>query len=108
MTCGRARIRQHVPPQFQLRGVHGHVQRAQPLLLEPLPVSLRQVGQRHEVAVQEAEPVVVVLRVERLPHAFGQALEEAEEAVVVAKSDVVPRGALELQPEVFVDSLFEQ
>jgi len=46
-------VRKHMTPQAQLRGMHRDVERAEPLLLEPLPVRPCQVRQSHEVTVKE-------------------------------------------------------
>ena len=51
--------------------------------------ALGEAGERGEVAVQEAQPVVVVLQVQAAAHALGQLVDEAELAVVVARADAV-------------------
>ena len=88
---GRGLVAEQIAPQLGLRRMHRDVDRREPLLFEPLPVVLGEVRERDEVAVEEAQPVVVVFHVERLPHALRVALEEAEEAAVVADPDAVER-----------------
>ena len=61
-----------------------YVQRSEALLDDPSQVELGEPGQRREVAVEERQPVVVVLQVQRLAHSRGQLIDEAELAVVVA------------------------
>ena len=104
---GRAAVAQHSPAQLELGCVDRDVQRAEPLLLQALPVVFAEVGQRDEVAVQEGEPVVVVLQIERAAQAFGQALEEAEEAGVVADARAVEGVVRELDAERLVDRFLE-
>ena len=98
--AGRAlRVAQHVRPQLGVGGVDGHEQRAEALGEDALGVELGETGQRREVAVQERQPVVVVLEVEAPPHALGQLVDEAEGAVVVAGPDPVEDGRGDLHPE---------
>ena len=75
------------------------VQRRQALGHDPLEVGLGEPGERREVPVQEAQPVVVVLQVEAAAHALGQLVDEAELAVVVAGADPVEHGARHLGAE---------
>ena len=66
---------------------------------DPFGIELGESGQRGEVAVEERQPVVVVLEVEAAPHALGQLVDEAEGAVVVAGADAVEDGRGDLDPE---------
>ena len=104
---GSAAVAQHSPAQLELGRVDRDVQWAEPLLLEPLPVVLAEVGQRDEVAVQEGEPIVVVLQIERAAQSFWQPLEEAEEAGVVADARAVEGVVRELDAERLVDRFLE-
>ena len=99
---GRGLIAEQVAPQFRLRRVHGDVNRRESLLRESLPVRVGEIGERDEVAVKEAQAIVVVLDVQRLTHALRIAFEEAEEAVVVADLDAVERGILKVDAEILV------
>ena len=94
-----AAVAQHRRPQLGVGRVDRHVQRRQPLGDHPLEVGLGEPGQRREVAVQEAQPVVVVLEVQASAHALGQLVDEAELAVVVAGADPVEDGAGHLGAE---------
>ena len=76
-----------------------HVQRRESLGDHSLEIGLGEAGQRREVAVEEAQPVVVVLEVETAAHPLGQLVDEAELAVVVARADAVEQGAGDLGPE---------
>jgi hypothetical protein len=64
---GDARIVEQDLARFPRRGVHGDVQRRQPILEDPRDVALLHVGECGEVAVGEGEAVIVVAHVERLP-----------------------------------------
>jgi len=64
-----------------------------------LEIRLGEAGQRREIAVQEAEPVVVVLEVEAAAQAGRQLIDEAELAVVVAGADPVEQGRVDLEAE---------
>ena len=66
---------------------------------DALGVELGEAGQGGEVAVQERQPVVVVLEVEAPAHALGQLVDEAERAVVVTGPDAVEDGRGDLHPE---------
>ena len=59
-----SRVAQHPRAQLGIGGVDADVQRRQPLGDDPLEVGLGEPGQRREVPVQEAQPVVVVLQVQ--------------------------------------------
>ena len=75
------------------------MQRRQPLGDHPLEVGLGEAGERREVPVQEAQPVVVVLQVQAAAQALRQLVDEAELAVVVARADPVEHGARHLGAE---------
>ncbi|MNS72615.1 hypothetical protein D3C72_1060330 [compost metagenome] len=93
----------HLDAQLGVGGVHADVQRAQPVLEDALPVRGPHVRQGDEVALQEAQPVVVVHDVERSPKPLRHLVDEAEAAAVVALDDVVEHRELEGEPEVLVD-----
>ena len=76
-----------------------HVQRRQPLGDDAFEVCLGETRQGREVAVQEAEPVVVVLEVEAAAHPLGQLVDEAELAMVVAGPHAVEHGTGDLRAE---------
>ena len=75
------------------------VQRRQALGDHPLEVGLGEAGERGEVPVQEAQPVVVVLQVQAAAQALGQLVDEAELAVVVARAHPVEQRARHLGAE---------
>ena len=77
----------------------GDEERAEAFGQDALGVELGEPRQRGEVAVEERQPVVVVLEVEAAPHALGQLVDEAERAVVVAGADAVEDGRGDLDPE---------
>ena len=94
-----ALVLQHPVAHVVVGRVDRHVQRRQALGDHPLEVGLGEPGERGEVAVQEAQPVVVVLQVQAPPHALGQLVDEAELAVVVARAHPVEHGRLHLDAE---------
>ena len=102
------RVLQHARPQLGLGGVDADVQRRQALGDHPLEIGLGEPGERGEVAVQEAEPVVVVLQVQALPHALGQLVDEAELAVVVAGAHPVEHRAGHLGTQRFAGPLVDR
>src|ERR1035438_4518670 len=62
-------------------------------------VDLGKARERREIAVEEREPVVVVLHVQVAPHALGQLVDETELAVVVASAHAVEDRGGDLEPE---------
>src|SRR3546814_2011494 len=80
-------VAEHLDPHLGIGGVDRHVQRAQPLGHHTLEVGLCEAGEGGEVPVEEAQPVVVVLQVQALPEALRELVDEAELAVVVARSE---------------------
>src|SRR5215207_10626444 len=84
---GDARIVEEDLARLPRRGVHGDVERREPVLENPRDVALLHVGERREVAVGEREPVVVVADVERLTQPLRKALDEAELALVRAAAN---------------------
>ncbi len=91
-------VAQHPRPHLGVGGVDADVERAQALADHPLEVGLGEAGERGEVAVEEAQPVVVVLLVQAGAHARRQLVDEAELAVVVAGADLVEQGRVHLGP----------
>ncbi len=92
-------VAQQVGPDVGVGGVDGDEQRAEPLGQHPLEVHLGEPGQGGEVAVEEGEPVVVVLQRQAAPHPLRQLVDEAELAVVVAGADPVEEGGGDLGAE---------
>jgi hypothetical protein len=80
-------------------GVNGDEQRAQAFGQHPLQVHLGEPGQGGEVAVEERQPVVVVLQGEAPAHSLGQLLDEAELTMVVAGAHPIEEGRGHLHPE---------
>src|SRR6185369_7412595 len=61
-----ARVVEEDLPRFPWRGVHGDIERRQPIFENPLEIALFQVREGREIPVGEGEPVVVVANVQRL------------------------------------------
>ncbi len=89
-------------PQRAVGRVDGNVLRAEALLLDPLPVRLRQVGKGHKIAVQKAETIVIVLQVERTAQPFRHLGQKAERAFVVAGAQTVKERLDELDPQIVI------
>ena len=102
-----ARVAQHAGPQRRVGRVDADVQRRQALGDDALEVGLGEAGQRREVPVQEAQPVVVVLQVQAAAQALGQLVDEAELAVVVARPDPVEQRTRHLGAERFAGPLVD-
>ena len=96
---GSLRIAQHVRPQLGVGRMDGHEQRPEAFGQDALGIELGEPGEGREVAVEERQPVVVVLEVQAAPHALGQLVDEAERTVVVAGADPVEDGRGDLDPE---------
>ena len=105
---GAAPVAQQPGPQLGIGGVDAHVQRAQLLGDDALEIGLGEAGERGEVAVEERQPVVVVLQRQALPHARGQLVDEAERAVVVARAHAVEHRAGEVEPQGHAGVLLDQ
>ena len=67
-----------------------------------------EVGQGDVVAEQKGQPAVVVLEIQRLPHARGKLIDEAEDAFVAAGVLLVHQIGFKLQSDVVVGVLFAQ
>jgi hypothetical protein len=89
-------------PQRAVGSVDGNVLRAEALLLDPLPVRLRQVGKGHEIAVQKTETIVIVLQVERTAQPFWHLGQKAERAFVVAGAQTIKERLDKLDPQVVI------
>ena len=96
---GAAPVAQHLGPHPGVGGVDADVERAQALGQHPLEVGLGEAGEGREVAVQERQPVVVVLEVQAAPQARRQLVDEAELAVVVAGAHPVEQRRVHLDAE---------
>ncbi|PYM06608.1 MAG: hypothetical protein DMD82_08270, partial [Candidatus Rokuibacteriota bacterium] len=86
--------------QLGIGRVHRHVERRQALVDDPPERGLVQIGQRDVVAVEEREPVVIVLHVEAPPHTSRKLVDEAEHTLVRAGGDLARPWRLELEAEV--------
>ena len=92
----------HGAAQLGVHGVHRHVDGADVHLEDAVHLPVVDVGQRDVVAKQEGEPVVVVFKVQRLPHAGGQLVDKAEYALVPAGALLVHKVRLKLQAQLGV------
>ena len=86
-------------PQLGVGAVDRDEEGPEALGEDALGIQLGESGEGGEVAVQEREPVVVVLEVEAASHPLGQLVDEAEGAVVVAGADAVEDGRGDLDAE---------
>ena len=96
---GAPPVPEELGPHGGVGGVDAHVERPEPFGDDPFEVGFGEAGQRREVPIEKGEPVVVVFQVEAAPHAFGQLVDEAERAVVVAGSHLVEHRGGELEAE---------
>ena len=103
----RPRIDQQATAQLRIGTVHGDIKRREPLLLDALPVGRAEIGEGEIGAVEEAEPIVVVLEVKTSALAWRLLVDEAEGAVVVALPQAVEQGLTELDPEPVVGILLK-
>ena len=78
------RIHQKALSQVRFSGVHRYIKRRQPLLIDALPIRLREVGEGEIRAIEEAETEVVILEIQAVPVAGRLLIDEAERTVVVA------------------------
>ena len=107
--AGRAAaVAQETGAEIGVGRVDADVERAETLGDDALEVGFGEAGQRGEVAVQERQPVVVVLEVEGAPHPFRQLVDEAERAVVVTRPHPVEHRARELDAERLPRSLLHR
>ena len=83
-----------------VRGVHGDVERREPLRLDARELVLLEIGQGDVVAVEKRQAEVVVLHVEALPHPARELVDEAEHALVGAGVDLARARRFELEAEV--------
>ena len=96
---GAAAVAEHAGAHDRVGSVYRDIERREPLLEHPLEVGLGETGQCREVAVEEREPVVVVLQVQAAAQPLWELVDEAELAVVVAGADAVEYGSGDLEPE---------
>jgi len=107
-TGGPPPVAQQAGADLGVGGVDRHEEGAQPLGQHPLEVHLGEPGEGGEVPVEEGQPVVVVLHRETAAHAFGQLMDEAELAVVVAGPDAVEDRRRDLDAEGFAGLLADR
>ncbi len=67
---GTARVLQHVAADVGVGGMDADVEWRQTLGDDPFEIGFGEARQRGEVAVQERQPVVVVLEIQAAPHAL--------------------------------------
>ena len=103
---GAPPVAQHAGAHVGVGGVDRDVERRQALVDHPLEVDLREPGQRRKVAVEERQPVVVVLQVQAPAHALRQLVDETELAMVVTGAYTVEDRGRDLEPE-RLTSLFD-
>ena len=92
-------ITQQAGPHVGVGGVNAHVQRREALGDDPFEVGFGEAGQGREVAVEERQPIVVVLQRQARAHTRRELMDEAERTVVVARTHTIEDGTVELEPE---------
>lgn len=92
-------IPQQVLTNRRVGRMNRHVQWAELLCDGALKVGLCEARQRGVVAIQERQPIVVVLEIQTLSQARRQLIDEAELTVVVTRSDLVKEGRVHFDPD---------
>ena len=88
-THPAARILQHPVPDVVVGCVNRHVQRRQSLGNDPFQIGFGEAGKGREVAVEKAQPIVIVLEIQTSTHALRKLIDEAKLAVVVARANTI-------------------
>ena len=92
--------------ELGVRGVDGDVDGADAQINDALSLPLRQIGEGDIVALQKAQPGIVVLKIEGLAHSGGHLVHEAEHTVVGAAAHFVHQIGVEIQPKIQAIFLF--
>jgi len=98
----RGGVAQQRSPHGGVAGVNGHIQRAQMLLVDALPIRFGEVRQGHIGGGQERVAIVIVAQVERAAQSARQLGHEAEGATVSAEAHPVEHGLREGEAQVFI------
>ena len=72
---------------------------------DPPNIVFAHVGQRHIVALEEGQPGIIVLKIQRIPHPRRHLVDEAENALVPAGTVFIHQPLFKFQPQVFVNLL---
>ena len=73
----------------------------------PVEIGRRQVRHRHEVAVKEGHPVIVILDIQGIPESGGHLVHKTKKALVRTGSHPIKHGALEFEPHGFIQCFFD-
>ena len=92
-------VAHHLAAELRVHGVHRHVNGRDAHLQNAVDLPVVDIGEGDVVAEQEGEPVVVVLEIEGLPHAFGQLVDKAEHTLVPAGALPVHEVGLKFQAQ---------
>ena len=103
----RPTVSHHLRPQNRVCGVDRNVDRRDTQINDALNLPGRQIGQRHVVAHQKGQPVVVVLKVQCIPQPLWHLIYKAENTVVGTPVGVVHQIGLKLQPQVLSLAFFD-
>ena len=82
-------VAQEPRPQRRVRGVDRDVDGAHMELRDAPQLPLREVGECDVVPGKEAQPGVIILEIQRLPHPGGKLVHKAEQAAVAAGAGLV-------------------
>ena len=93
--------------ELGVRGVDGDVDGADAQINDALSLPLRQIGEGDIVALQKAQPGIVVLKIEGLAHTGGHLVHKAEHTVVGAAAHFVHQIGVEIQPKIQALFLFD-
>ena len=99
-TFPRPMVFQQTGPQLRVRGVDGNVDGADVQVHNPLELPSGQIGQCDIITHQEGQPGVVVLEIERLPHAGGHLVHKAENTAIGTGTGPVHQIGLKIEAQV--------
>ena len=74
---------------------------------DPVNVMIRHVGQCDIVSLQKAEPRVIVMKIQGIPHPRRHLINKAEDAAVFTGAVLIHQPALKFQPEILHGVFFD-
>ena len=93
------RVAEQADPGFRIGGMNGNIERGCLPLKNPEELIVIHIRQGDIVAHHHAQPPVIILDIQRIPHAFRKLVDKTEQAVIAAMARLQRDGLVQAKPE---------
>ena len=98
---------QHLTPEFRVRRMHRNIDWGKLIVNNPPDIFFFHVCECHIISLQKRQTRIIILKINRFPHAWWVLVDKTEYAFVKAASVFIHQRFAELHTEVFIVIFFD-